>query len=182
MNAPRSERHHAAVRALHWLVAALLPLQWGLGYVAERTDARTLANVLFDVHFQLGVLLLALVLLRIAARLATRAPAPLHPAPPRWQARSARGVHLALYALLLAMPLSGYVIWVWMDAGRSVLGLFELPALFTPPADDERGRALAWYVHVYGAWALLALVALHAAAALWHQLVRRDGLIRRRML
>lgn len=178
----RTEHYPASVRALHWTVAALLPLQWALGFIAERSDRHALAEALFDAHFQLGVLLFALALLRIAARLSTPAPAPLRPAPPRWQAYLARGVHLSLYALLLALPASGYVIWVWAGADRSLLGLVELPALFTPPRDDEGGRALAWYLHVYGAWLLLTLAAMHAGAALWHQLVRRDDLIGRRML
>ena len=84
--------------------------------------------------------------------------------------------------LLLLLPVSGYVIWVWMDAPRQLLGVLWLPALFVPPADDESWRALAWYVHVGGAWVLSLLVVLHVAAAAWHQWWRRDGLISRRLL
>ena len=99
----------------------------------------------------------------------------------RWARNIARAVHGALYVLLLLLPLSGYVIWIWMGAERDLLGLFDVPQLFSRPNDDERGRAIAWYVHVIGAWSLTALIALHVAAACWHQWVRKDDLIRRRM-
>jgi cytochrome b561 len=63
-----------------------------------------------------------------------------------------------------------------------VLGVLQVPRLFSPPADDETWRAIAWYVHYWSGWALLGLVLLHVAGALWHQYIRRDGLISQRML
>lgn len=173
--------YRAPARWLHWLVAALLPLQFALGYLSETLHQAALARWLLLTHFQLGVLLMALLAARIGWRLAAGVP----PAPsgtPRWQHHCARVVHLALYGLLLALVASGYVIWVWMEAPRTLLGLVELPAVFTPPPHDERGRALAWYVHVWGAWLLLGLVALHLAAARWHQQRRGDGSLGGRML
>lgn len=67
-----------------------------------------------------------------------------------------------------------------MNADRNLLAGIELPALFVPPA-DETGRAIAWYVHVYGAWVLVVLASLHGAAALHHQWHHRDDFIARRM-
>ena len=78
------------------------------------------------------------------------------------------------------MPLSGHVIWVWMGADRTLFGGLEMPALFVPP-DEETGRAVAWYVHVYGAWALSALAGLHVAAAVSRHCRQGDGFITRRM-
>ena len=81
---------------------------------------------------------------------------------------------------MLALPLSGHVIWVWMGADRTLFGGLEMPALFVPP-DEETGRAVAWYVHVYGAWILLGLVCLHLLAAMFHEWTRGDDFIARRM-
>lgn len=157
-----------SLRALHAAMALLVLPQWALGFVSERTADDTTAMALLRWHFQLGVLLAALWLLRVGTRAATGVPPPHAGA--RWQRRMARLVHLALYACLLALPASGYVIWVWMGVPRDVLGLFTVPALFTPPAEDETLRALAWYVHVGSAWTLAVLVGLHLAAAIGHHL------------
>lgn len=159
-------RYGRVASALHWLVAALLPVQLALGFASEWVRDRGLSDALLDAHFQLGVVLLIVVALRLAWRWLHGAPrqAPAGTSAGRW--RIARGVHRLLYALLLALPLTGYVIWIWMGADRTLFGLIDVPALFTPPAEDETGRALAWYVHVYGAWLLAGLIVVHAAAAL----------------
>ena len=66
-------------------------------------------------------------------------------------------------------------------ADRSMPGGWVVPALFVPPEDDETGRAIAWYVHTYGAGCLLVLAGLHVAAAAWHPWLRNDRLIACRM-
>lgn len=161
-------RYGRVAGALHWLVAALLPVQLALGIASESVRDRVLSDALLGAHFRLGIVVLMLVALRLVWRWLNGA---LGRAPPgvtvgRWQL--ARSVHRLLYALLLVLPLSGYVIWVWMGADRTLIGPLQVPVLFTPPADDETGRAWAWYLHVYGAWLLTGLVALHAVAALLH--------------
>ena len=81
--------------------------------------------------------------------------------------------------MLIILPVAGYVVWAHMKADMTVFGLFSVPTLFMPPVEDERLRAGAWYVHYFAGWTLAGLVALHVAAALFHQFVLRDGLIRR---
>lgn len=161
-------RYGRVACALHWLVAALLPAQLALGHASESVRDRVLSDALLGAHFRLGIVVLMLVVLRLAWRWRHGAPshAPSGVAAGHW--RIALGVHRLLYALLLMLPLSGYVIWIWMGADRTLFGPLEVPALFTPPPDEETGRAWAWYLHVYGAWALIGLVTLHAAAALLH--------------
>lgn len=176
----RSERWSRPARILHWLVAALVPVQLWLGWTADGTTDRTESFRLISTHFQIGGLLFILMVLRLTWRVFRGRPARLFPEP-TWRRMAAAGVHALLYALLLIMPLSGYVIWIWMGAPRTLLGLIELPQLFEPPADDESSRALAWYIHHYSAYLLAGLALLHVAAALWHELVRRDGTISRRM-
>lgn len=71
------------------------------------------------------------------------------------------------------------MIWVWMGADRTLFAGVQVPALFVPPATDESGRALAWYVHVYGAWRCWPW-----PACMWRPRCRAtagDGFITRRM-
>lgn len=175
------DRYARPARLLHWLVAIGVVVQIGLGWASEWTEEREASFQLIRNHYQLGVILAALMVMRILWRVTKGGPRP-DPAEPLARRRAASAVHIALYSLLLIMPVSGYVIWIWMDAPRDVLGLFEVPRLFIPPAEDETWRANAWYIHVYGSWALIALVLGHVGAALWHEWVLRDRLIRRRML
>jgi|GEM_PF-207114 len=175
-----ADRYPLAVRVLHWLIAALLAAQLVLGFAAERSASPTVSDALFPIHFQLGVSIALLMTVRLFLRLALGTPRGAG-CGPRWASRIATGVHALLYLLVLALPVSGYVIWVWMGADRSMPGGWVVPALFVPPEDDETGRAIAWYVHTYGAGCLLVLAGLHVAAAAWHPWLRNDRLIARRM-
>ncbi len=152
-------------RALHWLVAGLLPFQMAFGLISERVSNRPLSHSLLGAHFQLGVILLVLMVIRIGAWARAESLRLRRPAGGTWWRRPDRIVHITIYLLLIALPVTGYVIWIWMGADRAVLGIVELPALFVPPTDAKTGRAIAWYVHVYGAWLLIGLVAVHVAGA-----------------
>lgn len=154
-------RYPLPLRVLHWGLAFLLAVQLVLGFAAEHWTTRTSSEALLTVHFRLGVLIFELMLVRLALRLALRVP---NEHMSRWRRNAKRSVHGLLYLLVLALPISGHVIWVWMGADRTLVAGIQMPAFFTPP-DDEAGRAVAWYVHVYGAWTLLGMVCLHAAAA-----------------
>ena len=167
-------RFSLPARLLHWIVAALIPIQIYLGHAAEWESDRGESFRLIQQHFQLGVLIFGLMLLRILWRVGYGTPP--HPNDePRWQRLGADMVHWLLYGLLITMPISGYVIWVWMDAPMDVFGFFELPRVFRAPIEDETGRAIAWYIHFYSSWAVIALIATHIGGACWHQFVRRDN-------
>lgn len=162
------------LRLMHWAMAAVLlglvALGWGMTHV--RTDLGTTFQ-LYQWHKSWGLLVLVLLALRLAAR----ATSP-RPPPPDRLARLAAATHGLLYGLMLALPVCG-----WLMAASSPLALptrpfnlFTLPAPVTPdPVLFERLR-LAHEVLAYG---LLALVALHAAAALKHHIIDRDGILRR---
>lgn len=164
-------------RLLHWLVAAAVATQISLGSAAEWEERRAESFQLIRTHYQLGVVIFGLMVMRLLWRIANTPPPPA-PDQSRLARASAATVHWLLYTLLLTMPISGYVIWVCMDMPMDVLGIFELPRLFTPPVEDETGRALAWYVHLYSSWAVVG----HVSAAVWHEFIRRDGTISARML
>jgi cytochrome b561 len=165
-------------RIFHWLIAALIVLQICLGWRSELEPDSERSLALIRSHYQFGIMLFGLTLMRASWRLSQNAPSN-PPNEPEWRSTTARFVHLALYILLFAMPVSGYIIWVHMSAPMDVFGLFTVSRVFTPPAEDESLRASAWYVHYWCSWALIGLVTLHIAAALWHQLVLRDGLLGR---
>jgi len=172
------DRYPCILRVLHWLLALMLALQFVLGFAAEYGAARV-SEALLPLHFRLGVMILGLTVLRLCLRLVMPTPA-ADPGESLGLRRARSAVHGVLYLLVLAVPVSGHVIWVWMGADRSLPGGFEMPALFVPP-EDEAGRAVAWYVHVYGAWILLAAIGLHVLAAMLRQKRRGDDFIARRM-
>jgi len=119
------------------------------------------------------------VFLVAAARLAWRAAHPPPPLPatvPPWQIVASRATHAGLYALMLAIPISG---WIYSSAtGVSVvyLGLVPLPDLI--PKDREVAKTLL-IVHKSLNYLLAAVVTMHVAAALKHQFVDRDGVLGR---
>lgn len=170
-------------RLLHWAVAALVLLQFGIaGYILTLDDLATRFEVA-QVHKSWGTVILAVVLLRLGWRLASRQVPRLRPTMPAWERRLAHGSHAALYVLLVVVPLAG---WVYASAAplqglmgieNQVFGLFALPDPW--PDGDEALADAAWLVHRAGALLLLALILLHVAAALKHHLVDRDDVLAR---
>ena len=165
-------RYPALSRWLHWGMAVLII---GMVFVgtAMVDSVATWQPTAVKLHKWLGLSLLVLVALRLWQRL--RHPAPPLPADlPRLQALGARGAHVALYALMIAMPLVG---WAMQGAaGTPVVlpGGWVLPALVAP---DLATYGLLRDAHAVLAYALFALVLLHAGAGLYHGLVRRDGVL-----
>lgn len=166
-------RYGALAIVLHWTTAGLLLLLVTLGlYMGSLPDVGfdRVKITLILVHKALGLLALWIVLFRLAWRVGNVLPR-LVVGMPMWQQVAARFVHLWLYALMLALPLTG---WVMSSAGGypvSFFGWFDLPDLV------PRNEAMfhVWItVHHWLAYALLGLVVLHAGAALQHHWVARD--------
>ncbi len=95
---------------------------------------------------------------------------------PLWQQRAATAVHALLYVLLLAIPLTGWLYSSTAGAPTAYLGLVQLPDLL---ARDKALAAKLKVVHVTLNYTMLALVVMHAAAALKHHVVDRDDVLRR---
>ena len=159
-------------RWLHWILAALILPMIVAGLVMVQSGLpRGLQNALFIGHKNIGTLVLILVVLRLALRLRRGAPA-LPDAMPALQRRLAEVSHATLYALMLLLPLSGYI---RVRAGGfpiEALDRLGLPTLV--PRSDTLAMA-AKTVHEYGGYALMALLLAHIGAAVHHGL-RRDGL------
>jgi cytochrome b561 len=157
--------------AMHWLVLVLLIAVYASmelkGIFAKGSPGR--ANMA-TWHYTLGLSVFCLAWLRLAIRLSGAEPL-IDPAPPAWQARLATLMHWALYGLLFALPLLG---WLTLSAkGKPVPFFgFELPALVA--ANESLGKWLK-DIHETSATAGYGLIGLHAVAALYHHYARRDN-------
>lgn len=176
MQLRNSERRWGAVsQLLHWGILVLLVwLSWrGLSMVEMRpTPAKIQAYAL---HKSMGLTLLALVVLRLVWRMIAGAPKVVA-GTPTWQARVASATHLALYVLMFAIPISG---WVFNSASGFPLQWFKAVNLPAIAGRSEDLAALSRDVHEYGFWLLLVLVLAHAGAALYHHVFQRDDTLRR---
>jgi cytochrome b561 len=171
-----AERWGPVSQSLHWLVVLLVLVLAIVGLSLDSLPKTPKYFWVFTMHKSIGITVLALVLLRIGWRLYAGAPAPVA-GTPSWQARIAAATHALLYALLLAMPLTG---WLYDSASGlrpfRWFGLVLMPKLAAPAkglADTARDA------HEWLFWVLVALVALHAAAALHHHLFRNDPTLSR---
>jgi len=168
----------ALVRAFHWLVAALILAQGVIGLTMVQMGLTPAKVRVFALHKSIGMTILALVLLRIAWRLGEKRPAD-PPAMPRWQRRAAHGLHLALYVLILLIPLSG---WWFNSASGAPLVWFDWLKLPGLGGYDPVWKPRALLLHQTLFWILIALLVLHVGAALWHHFRQRDDVLRRMAL
>lgn len=168
-------RYTGAAISLHWLLALLIFAGWGLGiYMADLPDEPTTRQY-FSWHKSIGVTVFLLAILRVGW-LATHSPPPMPTQTPAWQTRIARFTHAALYILMFALPLTGWLMSSAKGAPTWYLGLWPLPDLVGK--DKALGDTLG-SIHELLAFTLAALVLLHIAAALKHQFVDRDNLVGR---
>jgi cytochrome b561 len=163
-------RFTAWQRLLHWLMALciLAMLFIGVGMVSTVMPKYL---TLVSIHKPLGIAILVLALIRLALRLRDGAP-PLPADLPEPMKLAALASHYAFYILMIGMPLLG---WGMLSAAAYPVVLYggwHLPAIL-PQSDGL--HTLLWNAHYYFAFAFFALILLHVAAALFHALVRRDG-------
>lgn len=167
-------RFSASLIGLHWITLVVIASAFATSELQEAFEHTATEATLQRWHASLGLTVLALCALRLVARAFTRAPA-VEPPPPRWQSTAAAIVHAALYALMVALPLTG---WLMSNADGAAVAWFgtPLPRLVGP---SDRLEDLAEDVHEALASIAYVLIALHAAAALFHHYVMRDSTLRR---
>ncbi len=169
-------RYGTVARLLHWSIALLLAVVFGLGWwTTELSYYDPLYRTVPHLHRSLGILVTLLIVVRIGWALWDRKPE-MSQSMPRWQRLAARGGHWALYILMVLVPVTGYLMSTADGRPVDVFGLFQVPAIL-PPASGRESIAGAWHYYLAfgGAW----LVLLHIAAALKHQFVDRDGTLRK---
>ncbi len=167
-------RYTTTAIALHWLLAAAILASLLVGNFMSDLSVSPLRLKLVHWHRWAGVTILVLSLLRLAWRLAHRPPPDVPMA--RWQRVAAHATHVAMYVLFFAVPLAG---WAYSSAAGLPVVWFGALALPDFVAADKALAASLKPLHALLAYTLAALVALHVAAAIKHQLVDRDGLLGR---
>lgn len=163
-------------KSLHWLILALLVVQYTLAWTMPHIGRNTPLTTLINLHFSFGVLILFVIAVRLIWRLTQPEPEPEAGVPP-WQHRSAEVVHWLLYVLLFIVPILGWINANWRGYPVTLFGLFEMPKIMA-----TRAPGWNWTGDLHGFlanYAILALVGLHVAAALYHYVVRRDQVLQR---
>jgi cytochrome b561 len=162
-------------KVLHWLIVVLLVAQFIFAWTMPHIGRNTPVTTLISLHFTFGIIILAVALVRLLWRLSHGAPQPEDDMPP-WQVTTARIVHWLLYALLLVVPVLGWINASWRNMPVVMFGL-ELPKLIA-----TRAPGWQWTGDVHGLlanYAMLILVGLHVLAGLYHYFIRRDRVLQR---
>lgn len=164
-------RYHGVAIAFHWTIALLIIANLAIGLLHE-----SLLKGTMGLHKSIGLTVLILTFGRVAWRLAHRPP-PLPGNIAPLERGAAHAVHWALYALMLAMPLTG---WAMVSGGPvrrplNWFGLFDVPYLPVGPATSDS----AGETHELLAWLMIALVVIHVAAALRHRFILKDQVLAR---
>lgn len=173
----RNDRDHwgGVSIALHWLTFALILGLAPVGYLMQELPNGPFKVQVFMLHKSFGLTVLGISLLRLLWRLFAGAPEPV-PGMPRWQELVAKATHGLLYALVLAIPMSG---WLFNSAAGFPLrwfGLFGLPKL---SGYDPALKEFAAETHETLFLILAGVVLLHAAAAIKHHYQDRDRTLMR---
>ncbi len=195
MSQTARSRYSVVAIVLHWAIALaialMIALGWWMGDALEDAATRAHAVAAIQLHKSVGLSILVLSLARLAWRLSHRAP-PLPEHMPAWEKRVASATHWVFYALIILMPMSG---WLYVSTGWSApqnrplevptlyFGLFQVPHLFGLSHLAEATRAglsaTLEFVHSKLAWVMIVLAALHVGAALKHHIFDRDDVLTR---
>jgi cytochrome b561 len=170
-----AESYSGFAKFLHWVIAICVLVMIPVAIAMNNVEPGNLQNVLYTVHRSLGVTVLALMTVRIFYRLVHGAPAP-EPTLEPFQRIASHLVHMALYVLVTAQALIGWIATSAYGAQISFFGLFTVPALV------EKDQTLAtplFTAHLVLAILIAGLLALHIGAALHHYFIRKDGVLQR---
>lgn len=174
-----TENRYGAVGVLfHWSMAILIAAIAGLGlYMVTLPDAgfNTIKITLILYHKEVGMLVLALAVLRLAWRLINVIPRAIEPLPD-WQKIAARFVHLCFYALMFALPMTGWLMSSAAAIPVSFLELFTLPDLISQN-DYLFQRFIE--IHKWLAYGMIFFILVHTGAALAHHFIFKDDTLRK---
>lgn len=158
-------------RIFHWVSVVLLIVTWVMIQMNE--DAVT--DTYIDLHKAFGLSVLFWTVGRLINRLLTKAPysVPM----PKWQTGISHLTHLALYLLLLAMPIAGWLTSMYSGETVNMFGLFTIPSFVGEDSHlahffEDLHKDILWTI-------LLVFTGLHVVGALYHQFILKDGLIKR---
>ena len=171
----QATRYAPVAIGLHWLMLFLIATVYAaMEFRGIFPKGSALRDDMKTWHYMLGLSVLVLVVLRLLIRL-THSEPPIQPAPPPWQNALAKLVHLALYALMIGLPVAG---WLTLSAKGDLIPFFGLQL---PPLIAASKANAQWIkeIHEVGATIGYFLIGLHAAAALFHHYYVRDNTLLR---
>jgi cytochrome b561 len=169
------QRYTGVAIALHWLIAVAILGTFLLAQYMTNLQLSPVKLKLYSYHKWIGVTIFLLVLARLAWRVAHRPPAP-PPSMPAWQHSAAGIAHFFLYALTLAIPITGWLMSSATGFQVVYLGMIPIPDLL--PKDKDMAEQFK-QLHEALNWLMVLVAALHIAAALKHHLFDRDDVLRR---
>lgn len=174
--------YNAVAKTLHWLIAAAIIGMLALGWIMSNTPMGPEKFLLFQWHKSIGITILLLSLCRLGWRLTHTTP-DLPTAMPRWERNAAQAMHILLYALIIIMPLTGWIIVSAspMNIPTMLYGVIPWPHLpIIPTLENKReiGHTIG-AVHGFLAYVLAGLAVLHIGAALKHHFVNHDDVLMR---
>lgn len=171
---PPSLTYDGLAQAIHWLTLAAIVIAFGAGLVMEEMPRGPAKTQMVNLHASFGAVVMLLTALRLVWRVAAPIPAPL-PGSSTMQF-AMKAMDGMLYLLLLAIPVSGILMMGAKGRAFDVFGLFAVAPLIA--AAPDLGKTLEGF-HEVAFYLMLVLVVLHATAALFHQIVLRDGAMAR---
>ena len=172
-----SSTHYGRLaKILHWLIFLLVFVMLIFGYFMDGIQDKTVKSQIFNLHKLTGITILFLMLLRMVWALTNPKPA-LPLGTPNWQRHLERAVHVMIYAALIAMPISG---WVMSIAGGHPPHFFKFQ-LELPIQQDKAFSKEMFETHSWIAIIIITLVSVHILAALYHHFIKKDDVLRRMM-
>jgi cytochrome b561 len=179
-----SVRYSGPAIVLHWAIAGLILANFAIGLKYGAAHGLDKFAIL-QWHKSIGFTILALSLLRLAWRVVGRRPPPYPAGMRAWERVAATSVHWAFYALMIGLPLTG---WIAVSASPTNIPtllyktvpfphlgfIHDLPMAVRRPLADQIGE-----VHEWLAWIMVVLFVLHVGAALKHQFIEKDGVLAR---
>jgi len=168
-------RYTTPAIALHWLVALLIFVGFPLGVYMHELPLSPTKLQLYSYHKWIGITVLLLAAIRVNWRM-THTPPPLPPGMAAWQRHASSAVHGLLYLLMIAIPVSGWLMSSAKGFQTVWFGVLPLPDLVDK--NRELGDLLAG-VHQALNFTLLGLVILHVGAALQHHFIERQPFLQR---
>ena len=173
-----SPRYSLPHRVIHWIMAVAILIAIPGGVIMGKLPPGQMQNNVYDLHKSLGVLVLVLALIRIALKRRDGVPPPATGVEP-WQTMAATSVHHALYALMVIVPVLGFVANSFYGAAIPFFWLFTI-STFTPHNEEIAGAIFS--MHTALAILFGILLAVHIGAALYHRFIRKDTVFARMSL
>ena len=171
---PATWRYSRLAIFFHWVLAAMIPFQFGLGWYMLSIEDTPGGAAYFALHVSLGLTAALLIALGVILRLRNR-PAALPATLAAWQVKVASLTHVLLYVLLVLMPITGFL---GVSLSGEPIAFFGIP-LPVWTAGNDTLKEQFFTAHSLIAWALVALVLLHVLGALKHLLIDKNSVFGR---